>query len=107
MSKIEELKTAFEASTLKDWEVLTTTGLPHVVCLTENEVDVMTIAGCGTDADAQFIALAHNMMPQLLDAVELVKKFVADHDYAIHVNGFPAGDGFTIRDARAFLEELK
>lgn len=73
MTKIEELKAAFEASTkYNKWEVLQTSGLPHVVCLTEDGVDVMTVAACGTNADAEFIALAHNMMPQMLEALELV-----------------------------------
>lgn len=75
MSKIKELKAAFEASTRTNkWEVLPTCGLPHVVCLTEDRIDVETIAAGGYTKDAEFIALAHNLMPQLLEAVDLLEQ---------------------------------
>lgn len=81
MSKIEELKAAFEVSTPRPWEVLMTSGLPHVVCLTENGADVQTVAACGTVADASFIARAHNLTPRLLKMEKLFAKLEEHLDW--------------------------
>lgn len=73
MSRIEELRAAYAATAQRHWEVLPTCGIPHVVRLTENGADVETLAACCSTRCAEFIALAHNLMPQLLEAMELVQ----------------------------------
>lgn len=71
---IEKLRAAYAAATPRTWEVLMTAGVPHVACLTESGVDVQTVAACGTRTDAEFIAVAWQMMPQLLLAVAFLKE---------------------------------
>ena len=73
MSKLEELKAALEAATKGEWEPLMTCGELHV-CVPVNEgCDVGTVCVPYEDSDANFIALAHNLMPTLIEAAELLK----------------------------------
>ena len=72
MTRLEKLKAAHEASTQGEWEVLGDFG--HKV-LTPNPNAFFTLnierGQAQTQlANAEFIALAHGMMPQLLEAVE-------------------------------------
>lgn len=104
MSKIEDLKRLYEASTQRKWEVLQTCGLPHVVCLTEDGTDVeMLAAGCST-ADAEFIALSHELMPQLLAAADKLRIMVEVFNKK---DPEPIVAFAAIEQARHALEELK
>ncbi len=74
MTKIEELKAAYDAATPGEWRIgdagatvfgpKTDTPSPE------------TVAGVRKKANAEFITLAHNMMPQLLLAAAGPKEFV-------------------------------
>ena len=73
MTKLAELKAAFEAATPEDWTLF-----GGAVCKGRSTI---TIAQCYQTAvedewkrNSEFIALAHNLMPQLLEAVELLKE---------------------------------
>lgn len=101
MSKIKELRKAFDASTQREWEVLKTCGQPHVACLTENGVDVMTVAACGTDADAKFIALAHNQTPRLLRMEKLLTKL------EVHLDWIGWGDRYERECSAELRKELE
>ena len=76
MTKIEELKAAFEAATPGEWE---SQGFAISNIQTERIRGgvLANITGHGmtqeyAEKTATFIALAHNLMPQLLEAVELL-----------------------------------
>lgn len=81
MNKIDELKAALEAATPGVW---TSGGAPkcgygwidaepHLKCTFGQRRQIMSGQyGCMAD-DAAFIALAHNLMPALLEAVDTLK----------------------------------
>ena len=74
MTKIEKLKAAYEAVPPDDWERLATAGELHVCTISENGCDVASVCDVFKNDDVgEFITLAHNLMPQLLEAVELLK----------------------------------
>lgn len=76
MTKLEELKAAYVAAgsgtweadnncnalAFPGWELVDTSTIPHCV-----------FAVAGTEERFRFIALAHNLMPKLLEAVELLE----------------------------------
>lgn len=72
MDKIKELKAAFEASTPGEWRIGDAgatvfgpkTGAPSPE----------TVAAVRKKINAEFITLAHNAMPDLLDAVRLAEE---------------------------------
>ena len=80
MSKLEELKAAFEAATPEDWTLF-----GGAVCKGRSTI---TIAQCYQTAvedewkrNSEFIALAHNLMPQLLDAVEALQTIANSEEF--------------------------
>lgn len=102
MTKIEELRAAFEAATSGKWGVRPF-GTSHAGAI-----------GCGMDliammynrneeeADAHFITLAHNLMPALLEAVEALQNLKQAVEFTpLGVRGIKAVD-----QARAALEKL-
>ena len=80
MTKLEELKAAFEAAAPGNW---TAPGLNsqggEVACLLDNPNGLRLVSGNFNRPDAEFIALAHNLMPDLLQAADLLDELV---DYA-------------------------
>lgn len=110
MTKIEELKAAFDAATAGEWDF-------HVADNSEPPYSAVT-ATWGEDLlrhrlgvtsraqhDVNFIALAHNMMPQLLGAVELLSAALPIIDAYRKVS---LGDGdVTAMNIRVLLEKLK
>ena len=81
MTKLAELKAAYEAATPGEWEPLMTCGEQHVCTLTADGSDVMTVA-IPMYNNADFIALAHNAMPMLLEAANhLAECQELLHDY--------------------------
>ena len=101
MTKLEELKAAYEAATPGEWKACRSheefigpmfeideedrvyyESRPFTHIHTETE----TVAAAHDlfefeRTDATFIALAHNLMPQLLEAVDLLKEVNADFGY--------------------------
>lgn len=75
MTKLEQLKAAYEASVHGKWELdVGSCALTSRALAGETHLGHMSR---GAVAEGNFIALAHNMMPTLLEAVELLK--VAAH----------------------------
>ena len=102
MTKLEELKAAFEAATPGEWEPLMTCGELHVCTPVNEGCDVGTVCVPYERSDAEFIALAHNLMPQLLEAVEVMLALGDAYDV-----GQPATKTSAIGRYRAVLEKLK
>ena len=75
MTKLAELKAAYEAATPGEWDyfVASNADRPNSQVLDSADDNLLThskgITG-RAQSDVLFIALAHNMMPQLLEAVE-------------------------------------
>ena len=109
MTKLEQLKVAYEAATPGEWRPL----------LEGSEVPqeyVALIGDCGAcgvstelplgdqcNSDSAFIALAHNMMPTLLEAIDLLEtvssaRACQDHEFDV--------DAWFVQ-VRALLEKLK
>ena len=76
-TRLEELKAALEAATPGEWEPLMTCGELHVCTPVNEGCDVGTICVPYERPDATFIALSHNLMPTLLEAVEAAQNLVA------------------------------
>ena len=90
MNKLEELKAAYEAATPGEWEVDSGT---HVAAWKygKDTFGCRSIAKCGHGLgstvvqgesnviNATFIALAHNNMAALLEAVEILEDAYADN----------------------------
>ena len=72
MTKIEELKAAYEAATKGAWRTFEDDESTDV--MDKHGDHILTMCGLNDSRDATFIALAHNLMPQLLEAVELLKE---------------------------------
>ena len=70
MTKLDELRAAFEAVTPGEWEPLVTCGELHDCTPVNEGCDVGTVCIPYERSDATFIALAHNNMAALLEAVE-------------------------------------
>ena len=104
MTKLEELKAAYAAATPGEW---TAPGFNSqggkVACLLDNPDGLRLVSGNFERADAVFIALAHNLMPTLLEAATELARFIDYLDTA-------SGDGayeHEIQRALAILEKLK
>ena len=98
MTKLEELKAAFEAATPGEW---------HRKSRHEGAVldrDGRTVAAACTPDDARAIALSHNLMPQLLEAVERVEAFQSVCSELTGMNPFLAGEFYK---NKTVLEKLK
>ena len=101
MTKIEELKAAYAASTKGAWRTFEDDESTDV--MDKHGDHILTMCGLNDSRDATFIALAHNLMPALLDAAIELTKFIDYLDTA-------SGDGayeHEIQRALAILEKLK
>ena len=97
MTKLEELKAAYEA-TEKEWWYAAASETQYEVGAGDFPLSVPI-----TRDKAKFIALAHNLMPTLLEAATELARFIDYLDTA-------SGDGayeHEIQRALAILEKLK
>ena len=108
MTKLEQLKAAFEAATPGEWDyfIASNADRPNSQVLDSNDDNLLThskgITG-RAQSDVELITLAHNLMPALLDAAIELTKFIDYLDTA-------SGDGayeHEIQRALAILEKLK
>ena len=83
MTKLEQLKAAYEAATPGEWETNQdadiTSGVKFVATALFPDSEVATQIEYN---NAAYIVLAHNLMPQLLEAVaklEWIAEFCAEH----------------------------
>ena len=102
MTKLAELKAAYAASTQGEWVApgFNSQG-GEVACLLANHDGLRLVSGNFKRPDAKFIALAHNNMPTLLEAVEALKAYSNASDLQF------ATDSTLHDNARAILEKLK
>ena len=107
MSKLEELRQAFSLATPGVWlskddhapnMAAVGTGVEGWLGLAQMFGDTQKEA----NANAQFIALAHNAMPMLLEAAEALKGMLE-----VFGDEFDMGDSEVCDAARAVLEKLK
>ena len=109
MTKLEELKAAYEAATPGEWAApgFNSQG-GRVACLLDNPDGLRLVSGNFKRPDAKFIALAHNMMPQLLEAVDLLETLrysmsqYDDGEWFLHEGGEDV-----VGKVDEFLEKLK
>ena len=89
MTKLEELKAAYGAATPGEWEtnqdVDITSGVKFVATALYPDSEVATQIEYN---NADFIALAHNLMPQLLEAIDLLEtvssaRACQDHEFDV------------------------
>ena len=116
MTKLEQLKAAFEAATPGEWDyfIASNADRPNSQVLDSNDDNLLThskgITG-RAQSDVEFIVLAHNLMPQLLEAVaklEWIAEFCAEHPEWF--GGDDPSDGAEnewLHDTQQFLEKLK
>ena len=120
MTKLEELKAAYEAATPGEWVTGKggTAYYPLQIRCVSSDWDSLIAAFHSWDAqkesNANFIALAHNLMPQLLEAVETLRAIRARYEgefdnKALMDKGAlltdPCEDMYTF--AKDYLEKLK
>ena len=126
MTKLEELNAAYAASTQGEWSTYAPcsgqdgfTDNYNIGCDTETRSTyVASVPGAAHYAwsqnNAKFIALAHNLMPQLLEAVETLRAIRARYEgefdnKALMDKGAlltdPCEDMYTF--AKDYLEKLK
>ena len=88
MTKIEELKFALLQATPGEWDTrrhATPDYAPqHGVYAGDSAKDLAVVF---READSDFIALAHNLMPQILEAMEVLKAVVPLMDIAFNYDG--------------------
>ena len=108
MTKLEELKAAYEASTPGEWEQKGYDDIGrYVQTLDAGEVCSMKrgkfkqIQGLEYRSNAKFIAFAHNMMPALIGAVDALRAYNEASDLQF------ATDSTLHDNARVILEKLK
>lgn len=89
MTKLEELKAAYAASTQGEWVApgFNSQG-GEVACLLANHDGLRLVSGNFKRPDAKFIALAHNLMPTLLEAIDLLEtvssaRACQDHEFDV------------------------
>ena len=110
MTKLEELKAAYEAATPGEWNnTEQSNGLNSVYgnCQFDSMADADLIAfDLRNGDDAEFIALAHSLMPQLLEAVEALKavKGALAGNPQVHVGNTTVH--YAYHKANSVLEEL-
>ena len=112
MTKLEQLKAAYEAATPGEWETNQdadiTSGVKFVATALFPDSEVVTQIEYN---NAAYIVLAHNLMPQLLEAVaklEWIAEFCAEHPEWF--GGDDPSDGAEnewLHDTQQFLEKLK
>ena len=109
MTKLEELKAAYEAAAHGEWVTGKgdTAYYPLQIRCVSSDWDSLIAAFHSWDAqkesNANFIALAHNLMPTLLEAATELARFIDYLDTA-------SGDGayeHEIQRALAILEKLE
>lgn len=116
MTKLEELRTAYEEATGGEYVVSTPQVMPRsrwVGTGPQGVLGVCQVFGDSetqSDATAQFIALAHNLMPALLEAVEALEKMGTSFEDLL--NGYPERElhepyQMTLNRAAEVLEKLK
>ena len=110
MTKLEELRFAYETATPGEW---TAPGFNSqggaVACLLDNPDGLRLVSGNFKRPDATFIALAHNNMPALLEAVEALEKMKTSFEDLL--NGYPERElhepyQVTLNRANNLLEKL-
>ena len=80
MTNLEELKSAYAAATNGEWTALGFNSQGGAVaCLLDNPDGLRLVSGNFKRADAKFIALAHNNMAALLEAVEILEGAYSDN----------------------------
>ena len=93
MTKLEELKAAYEAATAGEWDyvVAESAETPSSFVVDEEGEHILRHRyGVAQKAqrDVEFIALAHNMMPTLLEAIDLLEtvssaRACQDHEFDV------------------------
>ena len=106
MTKLEELKDAYEAATKGEWDyAVINNDCPIRSLVTNQHGDELLRHKQGVSGRAQsdvvFIALAHNHMPALLEAVEALAAYNNASDLQF------ATDSTLHDNAKAILEKLK
>ena len=114
MTKLEELKAAYEAATPGEWVTGkgSTAYYPLQIRCVSSDWDSLIAAFHSWDAqkesNANFIALAHNLMPALLEAVDLLETLrysmsqYDDGEWFLHEGGEDV-----VWKVDEFLEKLK
>ena len=115
MTQLEELKAAYGAATPGEWVTGKNGGpayYPLQIRCVSNDWDSLITAFHSWDAqkesNATFIALAHNLMPTLLEAVDLLETLrysmsqYDDGEWFLHEGGEDV-----VRKVDEFLEKLK
>ena len=93
MTKLKELKAALEAATPGEWDyfIASNADRPNSQVLDSNDDNLLThskgITG-RAQSDVEFIALAHNLMPTLLEAIDLLEtvgsaRACQDHEFDV------------------------
>ena len=109
MTKLEELKAAYEATTHGKWVTGKgdTAYYPLQIRCVSSDWDSLIAAFHSWDAqkesNAKFIALAHNLMPALLEAIDLLEtvssaRACQDHEFDVDA---------WFQQVRSLLEKLK
>lgn len=126
MTKLEQLKAAFEASTQGRWKLLAP-GAPDgvgecrpfgaVVPAPHRIISAEGRTAAEAEANTEFIALAHNLMPHLLEAAELVTRACSLIAEAMDTHIYNEADGEGpdadceylgfLNDTKTLLEKLK
>lgn len=86
MTKLNELKSAYEAATPGEWRKFEDDESTDV--MDKHGDHILTMCGLNDSIDATFIALANNLMPQLLEAVDLLEtvgsaRACQDHEFDV------------------------
>lgn len=114
MTLLEQLKAAYESTPKATFTY--DANVAGVVIVRDYEVKCVADHGKvslpESDAIGEFIALAHNLMPELLKAVKSLEDYLGAHDKAAEAGKLPAllDLGFDIGlmgNARVALEKLK
>jgi hypothetical protein len=100
MSKIEKLKAAYEAATSGEWE--------SAGCYVGQPAGLIAETfGLIPGKNAEFIALAHNLMPFLLDAVSHLQDLFQQADEDMPQDARTGHFTSTLSEVLDFLEKLK
>ena len=108
MTKLEQLKAAFEAATPGEWDyfIASNADRPSSQVLDSNDDNLLThskgITG-RAQSDVELITLAHNLMPQLLEAIDLLESVSsarAGQDHEVDVVAW-------FKQVRSLLGDLK
>lgn len=108
MTKLNELKAAFEAATPGEWDyfIASNADRPNSQVLDSNDDNLLThskgITG-RAQSDVEFITLSRNLMPTLLEAIDLLEtvgsaRACQDHEFDVDA---------WFKQVRSLLEKLK